>query len=99
MKTISFNLAHALVRIGANVETHYWGRGRQEACFGIVLKRFTNLAKIALDLPSGVQEEFRAVLNNAHQDSFGGDCIVNFPAYQWPEDVQCRSYAEDEANY
>ena len=62
MKTISFNLAHALVRIGANVETHYWGRGRQEACFGIVLKRFTATSVKPLFLNGGCKEQSRRTL-------------------------------------
>lgn len=50
MKTISIELAKALVNAGCDIRPTYEGRGMAPQCFGIVLYSLTNLAKLALDL-------------------------------------------------
>ena len=95
MKTISNELAKALVNAGCDIRPTYEGRGMAPQCFGIVLNSLTNLAKLALDLPSGVSEEFRSVLNNVSYDTMGFRMIVYFRSYQWPKEVKCPELDED----
>lgn len=97
MKTISVELAKALVNAGCKIRPTYEGRGMAPQCFGIVLYSLTNLAKLALDLPSSVSEEFRRVLNNVSYDTLGFNMIVYFRAYQWPQSVKCPELDEDPA--
>lgn len=97
MKTISNELAKALVNAGCDIRPTYEGRGMAPQCFGIVLYSLTNLAKLALDLPSNVSEEFRRVLNNVSYDTLGFKMIVYFRSYQWPQSVKCPELDEDPA--
>lgn len=81
MKAISNELAKALVNAGCDIRPTYEGRGMALQCFGIVLNSLTNLAKLALDLPSSVSEGFRM--------------IVYFRSYQWTKAVKCPELDED----